>query len=163
MMQLPTLVAPLVSLLMTRLAISANSANALFDSSPLGQAEWRRYCSPAASNTAELLPHACFTIHDDITSAAHSASHERLGFASASGEEFVVIAPKADTDSKVDFYACGFWFKIEFSASLGCTKVAVWAPTRAGRRMRREGQEAALEPFMQGVSCHPSSKKTFNM
>ncbi|SPO21575.1 related to conserved hypothetical Ustilaginaceae-specific protein [Ustilago trichophora] len=162
-MQFPTLLAPLLSLLMTRLAKSANSANALFDSSPRGQAEWRRYCSPAASSSAELLPHACFTIHDDITSAAHSASHESLGFASASGEEFVVIAPKAETDCNVDFYACGFWFKIDVSASLGCTTVAVWAPTRAAKRTRREGQEAALEPFMQDVTCHPGSKKTFNM
>lgn len=80
------LLTSLINILVTRLAVSAASDNALFDTSPRGQAEWRRFCSDAATSTSEiLLPHACFTIHDDINAAAHSSSLQKLGFASESG------------------------------------------------------------------------------
>ena len=194
----PFLLTSLFNLLLTRLAVSAATGAALFDRSPRGQAEWSRYCSSSTKTThfaaAELLPHACFTIHDDITTSAHSSSRSNLGFASTSGEgesrrlmlrregrlnfanlttrmirsvpcpsDFVVVAPKTGIDQKIDFYASGYWISVEFSNALRCTKVAVWVPTRAVRRDRRDGEEAALEPFMHGTSCHPDGRKTFSL
>ncbi|SAM78115.1 uncharacterized protein UBRO_01950 [Ustilago bromivora] len=141
-------------LVLTPLAMSANSAPALFDSSPKGQGEWKRFCSPSSATSAtELPPFACFTIYDDITTSAHSGTHQKLGYASASGQDFVVVSPKRGEDSKVEFSVSGFWFQILFSDSTRCAKAAVWAPVRAATRSKKEGEETALEPFMRGVSC----------
>lgn len=75
----------LPGILATALLASKTPKAALFDNSAHGQAEWSRYCSGSVLHSADLLPHACFAIHDDITSAAHSSSEPHLGFASASG------------------------------------------------------------------------------
>ncbi|SNX82688.1 related to conserved hypothetical Ustilaginaceae-specific protein [Melanopsichium pennsylvanicum] len=162
-MYAPTLFAPLINLLYLRLTASAGHINALFDRSPTGQTEWSRYCTLTGAPSNDLLPHACFTIRDDIVSAAHSSSHGMLGFASASGQDFVVVAPIAGHDSTVEFNASGFYFHIRFSDSINCAKVAVSAPVRAVRKTRREGEEAALEPILQDISCYPNEKKTFRL
>lgn len=80
--------APLFNFLIARSAVSGGNqaAASLFDSTAHGQAELSRHCSGASPSSADLLPHACFVIHDDVTTAAHSSSYDKLGFASASGQ-----------------------------------------------------------------------------
>lgn len=97
-MHAPLILTSLLNLLvLTPLAMSANSAPALFDSSPKGQGEWKRFCSPSSATSAtELPPFACFTIYDDITTSAHSGTHQKLGYASASGQgKFLLYRPFA--------------------------------------------------------------------
>ncbi|CDW96652.1 hypothetical protein [Sporisorium scitamineum] len=144
--------APLFNFLIAHTA-SANSAASLFDNSAYGQAEWNRYCSSSKPQPVGLLPHACFVIHDDVTTATHSASHDKLGFASASGQ---------GQDSKVEFFASGFWLRITFSDSTGCAKVEVRAPMRTPRR-RKGGEEPALVPFSDGFSCPGAERKAFSL
>ena len=85
-MRTTVVLAILLYLFLAQLGVSANSNVALFDKSPDGQSEWSRFCSASASPSSETLPFACFTIHDDICSAAHSSFHAHLGFASSSGQ-----------------------------------------------------------------------------
>lgn len=153
---------------MTALIGLASPQSRLFDNSPAGQAEWSRLCSSAShslSASTESLPYACFTIHDDITTAAHSSSHPTLGYASASGQDFVVLAPdiKGEEGSKVEFFASGYWIHVTFSKVTGCAKVDVRAPSRAPNAGRTEGQEPALEPFLLGTSCSQGDQKTFRL
>ncbi|EST06121.1 hypothetical protein PSEUBRA_003988 [Kalmanozyma brasiliensis GHG001] len=135
-------------------------SKSLFDNSLHGQTEYDRYCTSAPQ--PDLAPHACFTIHDDITTAAHSASHAKLGYASSSGQDFVVVAPTTG-DSKVEFFASGFWIQVRFSHSIGCARVAVWAPTRSDGRRKGDEQDAALEPFLNGVHCTNADRSMFNL
>ena len=80
------LLASFLGLLVTTKVVTAALDSGIFDKSAYGQAEWSRYCSSSVSKSADLLAHACFTIHDDITSAVHSSSEDHLGDASASGQ-----------------------------------------------------------------------------
>ncbi|GAC96946.1 protein kinase subdomain-containing protein [Pseudozyma hubeiensis SY62] len=143
-----------ISLLVITSTIAlASSSSGLFVNTSHGQSEWSRYCSGSASRSADLQPHACFTMHDDVTSAAHSSSEGHLGFASASGQDFVVIPPHQGQDSKVEFFASGFWFSIHFSDSLKCARVEIRAPVRSPAKPDRQDKERALEPFLEGTNC----------
>lgn len=72
----------------------------------------------------------------------------------------MAVAPKVGEDSKVEFFASGFWLQITFSDSTGCAKVEVRAPMRTPRR-RGDGEEPALEPYLDGVSCLGTERKPF--
>ncbi|KIS71400.1 uncharacterized protein UMAG_01299 [Mycosarcoma maydis] len=157
------LLASFLGLLVTTKVVTAALDSGIFDKSAYGQAEWSRYCSSSVSKSADLLAHACFTIHDDITSAVHSSSEDHLGYASASGQDFVVTAPEARQNSKVEFFASGFWFSVRFSAFLKCANVSVRAPIRVSRGRTKEGQEPALAPFMEGTYCAGSERKIFTL
>ncbi|SJX61386.1 uncharacterized protein SRS1_10431 [Sporisorium reilianum f. sp. reilianum] len=158
MMLAAILWAPLFNFLIARTALSAKSGAGLFDNSAHGQDEVKLYCSASRPPPADSLPSACFVMKDDVTTAAYSSSHDKLGFASSTGQEFVVVAPSAGEDSKVEFFASGFWLQIDFSHSTKCAKVQVRAPMRTPRK-RKEGEEPALEPFIDGVSCSGTERK----
>ncbi|KAJ9477454.1 Protein kinase subdomain-containing protein, partial [Pseudozyma hubeiensis] len=151
-----------ISLLVITSTIAfAASNNGLFDNTSHGQSEWSRYCSGSAPGSAELQPHACFIMHDDVTSVAHSSSEGHLGFASASGQDFVVIPAHQGQDSKVEFFASGFWFSIHFSDSLKCARVEIRVPVRSPAKPDRSDKERALEPFLDGTSCVGTNPKIF--
>jgi hypothetical protein len=78
-------------------------------------------------------------------------------------KDFVVVAPKVEEDSTVEFYASGFRFNIAFSISTGCAKVLVSAPSRTKQGSRGDSKVSALEPFVQGASCIVGETRTFHL
>lgn len=77
--------------------------------------------------------------------------------------DFVVIPPHNGQDSKVEFYASGFWFSIHFSDFLKCARVEVRSPVRSPAKPDRPDKERALAPFLHGINCVGSDPKIFSL